>query len=193
MQRCGNEMQWYLLKLNSICIPGMNMTWTGFNQCECGIAHCYTDTGTSWISLPIPKSQCDYWLDEPLATLAELGSLLLDIEGVNGTTVTLSLPLVWLKIMLQLGNVKCTGITGDFILGFPIFQYYYLAYDMEDNTVTFVDLQLPDDFYEPLPVPEYGGSCSPRPSSGYYHRMPTTSNYLMAAMGVLLLAFQCMF
>ena len=95
-------MFWYLLKLNSICIPGMNMTQSGFdqcNKCDGGIAHCYTDSGSSLIYLPLPKSQCDYWLDAPLATLAELGSLLLDIEGVNGETVTLSLPLVWLLLL----------------------------------------------------------------------------------------------
>ena len=168
------------------------MTQSGFDQCQCdSSAHCYTDSGASRIELPLPESQCDYWLTVPLDTLKELGSLLLDIEGVNGTTTTLSLPLLWLAEQTGLvGNVKCTGPGGNFVLGFPIFQFYYLAYDMEDNTITFVDLQLSDEtkafLYYDKPVPEYGGSCSP--SSGYRHHVLSTSN-LIAAMGVLLLAF----
>ena len=38
-------------------------------------------------------------------------------------------------------NVGCTGDAGFFSLGMPTFQYYYLMYDMDSATVTFVDLQ----------------------------------------------------
>ena len=209
MQTCGNEMDWYALKLNSICIPRMNMTWTGFDQCKCdgNMAHCFTDSGASWISLPLPESQCDYLVNTTIDDLAELGSLLLDIEGVNGTTVTLSLPLLWLAEQIKLGYVQCTGVTGSFIVGFPIFQHYYLAYDMEHNTVAFVDLQLSDEtkaYLYDYP-PELGGANvggvypstptpTPTPSSGFYHRMPTTTaSNLMTVLGALLFAFQCIF
>ena len=185
------------------------MTQSGFDQCQCdSSAHCYTDSGASRIELPLPESQCDYWLTVPLDTLKELGSLLLDIEGVNGTTTTLSLPLLWLAEQTGLvGNVKCTGPGGNFVLGFPIFQFYYLAYDMEDNTITFVDLQLSDEtkaFLYDYP-PELGGANvggvypstptpTPTPSSGFYHRMPTTTaSNLMTVLGALLFAFQCIF
>ena len=60
--------------------------------------------------------------------------MLLDIEGIDGETVTLSLPLLWLREQLEMGNVVCTGSTGNFLLGLPIFQYYYLAFDMADNS-----------------------------------------------------------
>ena len=46
---------------------------------------------------------------------------------------------------LFLGRVLCTGISGSFVLGLPIFQYYYLAFDMGNETVTFVDLKLSNE------------------------------------------------
>ena len=114
--------------------------------------------------------------------------MLLDILGVNGATITLSLPLLWLAEQRKLGNVECTGTEGIFVLGFPIFQYYYVAYDMADNEIIFVDLQLSDE--TKAFIDDGGGAFSL--SSGYHHRVPTTSS-LMVAMGVLLLAFQCIF
>ena len=118
--------------------------------------------------------------------------MLLDILGVNGATITLSLPLLWLAEQRKLGNVECTGTEGIFVLGFPIFQYYYVAYDMADNKIIFVDLQLSDETKAFIDDgPEYGGAHFSL-SSGYHHRVPTTSS-LMVAMGVLLLAFQCIF
>ena len=194
MQSCPSKMYWYALKLNSIRVPSLNMTQSGFDQCNCDVynnslsGNCYTDSGWTWIHLPVPESQCDNLLNTP--PNPELGSLLLDIEGVNGTTVTLSLPLLWLAEQTRLGYVKCTGITGDFILGFPIFQYYYLAYDMSDNTVAFVDLPLSDETKAFIDGPELGGLgvVPPRPSSGCRHHVPTMSS-LMMAIGVLLLAF----
>jgi len=143
---CGNEYQWYLLMLKSIRVPGLNMTQSGFNQCDkCGNAHCYTDSGTSWISLPLPESLCNDLVNTDVDTLKKMGSLLLDIAGVNGSTVTLSLPLLWLVEQAPSGRVQCTGTSGDFILGFPLFQYYYHAYDMGSKTITFVDLPLSNE------------------------------------------------
>ena len=184
-------MEWYLLMLNSIRVPSLNMTQSGFDQCnECQTqSHCFTDSGASHIRLPLPKSQCDDMLNGNSNVLRR-ESLLLDILGVNGTTITLSLPLLWLAEQRMLGNVQCTGTTGDFILGFPIFQYYYIAYDMADNKVIFVDLQLSDETKAFIDGPELGG-IEP-PSTGYNRHVPSTIK-LTVAMSVLLLAFQCIF
>lgn len=124
------------------------MTYSGFNQCANECDKCYTDSGISWISLPLPAEFCETL---PLTTFNRSDyrtvSMLIDLEGVNGNNVTLSLPLFWLAEQMDAEekNVQCTGTSGAFVLGFPIFQYYYLVYDMGNNTVTFVDLQLSDE------------------------------------------------
>ena len=138
---------------------------------------------------------------------------MLDIEGVNGTNITLSLPLLWLAEQEALGRLICTGTTGNFILGFPIFQYYYLAYDMESNTITFVDLPQSDETKAFIDGTELGGTnesssgpdvsaqgdtagndketkAKEETSSGYHYHEYTTRS-LMAAIGFLLLAFRC--
>eukprot|EP00984_Skeletonema_dohrnii_P009139 scaffold3457_cov111-Skeletonema_dohrnii-CCMP3373.AAC.4 len=176
---CWNKYEWYMLKLDSIRMPGLNMTQSGFSQCnEC--VKCYTDSGTSWISLPLSHSQCGDLLNTKVDTLKILGSMLLDIKGVNGSTITLSLPLLWLVEQMSSNRVRCSGTSGDFILGFPIFQYYYLAFDMGSKTITFVDLQLSDEIEAFLGGTELGGnkessSGTIEPSSGYH----TSTLYFM--------------
>ena len=184
-------MRWYLLVLDSIRVPSLNMTETGFNQCNgCWPEpSCYTDSGDSQISLPLTPKQCND-MTSGKAHVLRRESLLLDISGVNGTTITLSLPLLWLAEQIKLGYVTCTGPGGIFVLGFPIFQYYYVAYDMADNRVIFVDLQLSDETKAFIDGPELH-SIFPS-SAGYRYHVPTKRS-LMAATGVLLLAFQCMF
>ena len=54
----------------------------------------------------------------------------------------------------MLGAVVCREISSS---GFPIFQYYYLAYNMGDSTVTFVDLQLSNETEAFINGPELGG------------------------------------
>ncbi|KAK1737485.1 hypothetical protein QTG54_011771 [Skeletonema marinoi] len=169
---CRNKYEWYMLKLDSIRMPGLNMTQSGFSQCnEC--VKCYTDSGTSWISLPLPQSQCNDLMNTKVDTLKILGSMLLDIEGANSSTVTLSLPLLWLVEQMNLNRVRCSGASGDFILGFPLFQYYYLAFDMGSKTITFVDLQLSNEIEAFLGGTKLGGnkessSGTIEPSSGYH-------------------------
>ena len=182
-------MQWYLLMLDSIRVPSLNITQSGFDQCsKCNPQpNCYTDSGDFQISLPLTTKQCNDMLNGNSKVLGR-ESLLLDILGVNGTTITLSLPLLWLAEQIKLGNVECTGPGGIFVLGFPIFQYYYVAYDMADNKVIFVDLQLSDETKAFIDGPEVN-SLFP-PSTGYRYHVPTKRS-LMAATGVLLLAFQC--
>ena len=162
------------------------MTQSGFDQCKCDgvVAHCFTDSGDSKIRLPLPKSQCDVLRNTNIDSLKTIGSMFLDIEGIDGETVTLSLPLLWLREQLELGNVVCTGSTGNFLLGLPIFQYYYLVFDMADNRVTFVDLQLSDEAKAFIDGPEYGGM-----NSGYRHHVLSTRSLVAAAMCVLLFAF----
>ena len=164
------------------------MTQSGFNQCNvCDRnAHCYADSGSSSIDLPLPQSFCDDLLMKTnVNVLKESGSLLLDLEGVSGSIITLSLPLHWLAE--QVGYVRCGGLSGNFVLGFPIFQYYYLAYNMGDSTVTFVDLQLSNETEAFINGPELGGINEI--SSGYLLSMSS-----VMTIGFLLLAFQqCIF
>ena len=182
-------MYWYLLNLTSIRVPGLNITQNGFSQCNKKCGKCYTDSGSSWISLPLPESQCNDILSGKSDVLKK-ESMLLDIEGVNGTTITLSLPLLWLSEQFLFGNVVCTGTSGDFVLGFPIFQYYYLAYDMGSRrTVTFVDLPLSNETEAFIMGPDLGGIAESS-SSGYHHYVPTIS---IMSIGVLLIAFQYIF
>jgi hypothetical protein len=117
--------------------------------------------------------------------LKELGSLLIDLEGVHGSTVTLSLPLLWVSEQIVLGNFICSGTSGKFILGFPIFQYYYLVYNMGNKTVTFVDLRLSNETEAFVYGPELGGTNKPR--SGY---LRSTSSLMTIGIGFLLLAIQ---
>ena len=187
---CGATFTHYLLKLNSIRLN--NMTQSGFNQCNgCdrnGNPHCYTDTGGSSIRLPLPQSFCDDLLMKTnVNVLKESGSLLLDLEGVSGSIITLSLPLHWLAEQGALGYVKCSGLSGNFVLGFPIFQYYYLAYNMENNTVTFVDLQLSNETEAFVNGPELGGANETSPGC----RLLSTSSVM--TIGFLLLASQYIF
>jgi len=152
----------YSLVLNSIRVPGLNNnTYSGFNQCYDQPHRCFTDSGDSSISLPLPQNVCDeiwntFATTDP-DTLKKSGSLLLDLQGVNGSTVTLSLPLFWVwEQIIAFRNVICTGTSGVFVLGLPIYQYYYLVYDMGNNTVTFVDLPLSNEteaFFYPTSSP----------------------------------------
>jgi len=131
------------------------MSQSGFNQCmDIYDPKCITDSGSSQILLPLIESVCDdLWETNP-DTPKKMGSLLLDLEGVNGSTITLPLPLLWLAEQIA-------GTSGDFALGLPIFHYYYLVYDMENSTVTFVDLQLSNETEAFIHGPELGGVSEP--------------------------------
>jgi hypothetical protein len=137
-----------------------------------------------------------------------MGSMLLDLEGFNGSTITLSLPLLWLKEQIYLQRVSCIGPSGSFVLGLPIYQYYYLVYDLGNNTVTFVDLQLSNETEAFISGPELGGiiveddddqasttnepSTSSEPSTGSRHTgRPNTNTFVMA--GLLLVACKYIF
>jgi hypothetical protein len=127
-----------------------------------------------------------------IGALKEMGLLLLDLDGVNGSTITLSLPLLWLTEQMVEGNVRCSpdGTAGNFILGMPIYQYYYLVYDMGNNTVTFVDLPPSNETEAFIDGPEYGGvlepSTSSEPSTGYRHNgSPSTDTFVMAGLFML--------
>jgi len=105
-------------------------------------------------------------------TVKEMGWLLLDLEGVNGSNITLSLPLHWLVALGRSGFGKCTADTsGKFVLGFPIYQYYYLVYDMGNNTVTFVDLPQTNENEAFIDGPELGGANEPSTNNE-----PSTTN-----------------
>ena len=89
-----------------------------------------------------------------------------------------------MKEQAALGYVKCTGLSGDFVLGLPISQYYYLAFDMANETVTFVDLQLSNETENFIDGPELGGVASA--SAGYLL-------YQVLTTGILVLAASCIY
>jgi len=172
--KCG-EYRWYTLKLTSIRVPALNMTQSGFGQCDkCSNAYCFTDSGYSSMHLPLPASRCNDLVNTHVDILKNMGSLLLDIVGKHGNTITLSLPLLWLKEQYVAGSLVCSGTSGEFILGFPIFQYYYLAYDMKSNTVTFIDLPLSNETEAFINGPELGGTTE-SPSSGNFVNLPPSN------------------
>jgi len=140
---CGGENQWYELGINSIRVPGLNFTQSTTDLCS-KCPNCYTDSGISWIALPLSEEFCNS-IPNNVDELKSLGSLYMDLDGVNGENVTLALPLLWLVEQYMNGNVQCVGESGKFVLGFPIFQYYYLVFDMGNNTVIFVDLELSNE------------------------------------------------
>ena len=179
---CWGKYEWYLLKLTSIRMPGLNMTQSGFSQCN-DCARCFTDSGYSTMHLPLSKSQCNDLVKTNVDTLKKMGSMLLDIEGVNGNTITLSLPLLWVAEQYFMGSLVCSGTSGDFILGFPIFQHYYLAYDMGSKTVTFVDLPLSNETEAFINGPELGGT-NESPSSGNIESPSSTEAVDGSELGV---------
>jgi hypothetical protein len=140
---------WYQLGFNAIRVPGLNFIQSTTELCqEC--ATCITDSGMSMIELPLTEDFCNSLqlsnVDsvDDLETLGSL-SLFIDLDGADGENITLSLPLLWLTEQFALGRLRCTGTSGTFKLGLPISQYYYLAYDMGNKTVTFVELQLSNE------------------------------------------------
>ena len=170
---------WYQLQFNAIRVPGLNLTLDTTELCqECG--NCITDTGASVIRLPLPEEDCNS-LPSNADELKTLGSLYIDLDGTDGENVTLSLPLLWLKEQMQLGHVECAGLSGEFILGLPISQYYYLAYNMGDKTVTFVDLTLSDETENFIDGPELGGTASTMSSAGYLLYQAFTTGILVLA------------
>ena len=66
---------------------------------------------------------------------------MLHLDGVNGSTITPSSSALALAEEADGFDscVKCSDISGYFILGLPIF-HYYLVHDMGNNAVTFIDL-----------------------------------------------------
>jgi len=180
----------YNLNLTSIRVPGLNVTESGFDQCNTE-GSCIADTGNSYLQLPLETSMClnlqDLILNVTPPELEEIGSMLLDLEGVDGNTVTLSIPMIFFAEQLLSGRVICTNTTGDFALGFPIFQYYYLVHDMAGGTVTFVDLQLSNETEDFIEGPELGGFGS----QASYN--PTSTSVFLMTSGLLMLVSQYIF
>ena len=148
--------EFYSLGINSIRVPDLNFTQSTSDLCK-NAGQCYTDSGTSTIILPLPEKTCKSLLGTNSGVLETLGSMHIDLDGPDGENITLKFPLLWVVEQLALKNIQCQG-TGDFVLGFPIFQYYYLAYNMENGTVTFVDLQLSNETESFLDGPTMGGA-----------------------------------
>ena len=175
--------------LEGIRSPKLNLT-TSFNASSWCTDHahshsCVFDSGADTIMLPLPEEDCETFVTQygnSVDKEDELKgeSLYIDLEGANGGTVTLDFPLFWLLEQLVEGKVSCTD--GDFFLGFPTFQYYYVVYNMGDRTLTFVDLQLSDAAEEFI---EEGGGLLDSTTSSSFGLLKTAG--LGVACGVLLL------
>ena len=170
--------------LEGIRSPKLNLT-TSFNASSwCSDYLCIFDSGADQIMLPIPIEDCETFVTYAKSVDKEDElkgeSLYIDLEGADGGTVTLDLPLFWLIEQLVEGKVVCTD--GNFFLGFPTFQYYYVVYNMGDRTLTFVDLQLSDAAEEFL---EEGGGLLDSTTSSSFGLLKTAG--LGVACGVLLL------
>lgn len=125
----------YSLNLKSIRIPALDFRHD-YNEsfCDDDSSNCVTDSGNSQLQLPISEEMCKTFNEEELSS-----DLFIDIEGSGGNSVTLSFPLAFLA---DEGDwVGCVGTNGAFALGMPVFQYYYLVYDMGNHEVAFVDLR----------------------------------------------------
>ena len=109
--------------------------------CE-GERLCIQDTGNSWLALPIPEEFCSDIKDNTWQSSDyDLGgNISIDLEGTDGSPITLTFPLSFVVSEVKAGWVLCNGLNGDFTLGFPVFSYYYLVYNMANNTLIFVDL-----------------------------------------------------
>ena len=76
-------------------------------------------------------------------------------------------------------------MSGNFVLGLPISQYYYLAFEMANKTVTFVDLELSDETENFIDGPELGGTGST--SEGYLlYQAFTTGMFLLVSSCIYL-------
>ena len=131
--------------------------------------------------LPLPEEYCNS-LPSDVDELKALGSLYIDLDGADGGIVTLELPLLWVAEQIALDHIRCVGESGSlsFILGLPISQYYYLAYDMGNETVTFVDLELSDETENFIDGPQLGGAAST--SAGYLlYQAFTTGMFLLVS------------
>lgn len=151
---------YYMLNFTSIRVPSLNLTQSTVDLCS-EYGRCYTDTGNSWIILPLPQEVCDTLMSTSVDELKGLSSLFIDLPAADGKDdFTLSFPLLWLREQLGLGRVRCTGTKGAFHLGLPITQYYYTVYDMGNHTVSFVELNLSNETKTFIDGPEIGGTAT---------------------------------
>jgi len=171
------------LNLTSIRVPSANLNVPFYDFCDDNNGNCITDTGNSFIFLPLPPEECLKFVT------ASEGSLFIDLEGVDGGVVTLELPIPFLLKEYQSGEwIRCTGGVNDtrgFAIGMPIFQYYYLAHDMGNKTVTFVDLPTKsNDTNVDYPPTKFGTGVtvdSPEDTSSGYLVSSRMAGLLLAA------------
>ncbi|KAL7452445.1 hypothetical protein ACHAWC_004168 [Mediolabrus comicus] len=177
----GDIFAWYQLNFTSIRVPGSSPSFTQSTIDLCAQPQkCFTDTGNSWLRLPLPQEYCN-GLNTGVDELKEAGSLFIDLTAADGKDdITLSFPLLWLAEQYVLGHVKCTGPTGSFVLGLPITQYYYTVYDTGKDTVSFVELNLSNETQAFLDGPELGGlnTTAPQPTSMGCFRHTTSLSLL---------------
>jgi len=106
-------------------------------QDACSHGSCFVDTGSP--SLVLPPAVCRHIYDG-LPNPGDMVSLHLFVNrSTSNDTVTLMLPLDFLVTEKSRGFVDCTPSEKMITLGMPIFQYYYIAFDATNSSITFVD------------------------------------------------------
>ena len=97
------------------------------------------DSGTAFISLPLPSEFCDGSM-----TWNENDMLKLDVSQYLGSeSITLEIPLDWWTEQAVASHVKCVNATTtpELFLGFPLFHIYYIVYETDTGVLTFVPKQ----------------------------------------------------
>lgn len=122
--------------LKSILIPGLNIE-IPFPEGYCGNdgGKCITDTGNA--KLFLPQEVCSEFENHERDDDTLKNNLEINMQGKEGNDVTLRLPLDFIVDEFEQGWVECSD---KITLGMPLFAYYYLVYDMGNDSIIFVDL-----------------------------------------------------
>jgi hypothetical protein len=135
-----NGVKWYWdFVLEEISVDGDAGKALTYEEDYCGYDgfRCIQDTGTPMIELPIPQEVCDGTFTDKNDT-----SLMITIKGNSATApVVLDIPIDWFLDEYNRGFASCSGVDGEIVLGFPILEFYYIVYDADHDTLTFLDLR----------------------------------------------------
>ena len=119
-------------------------------------SNCFVDSGNPSLQLPVDSEICDRvkWMNKE--ELME-GAFHLHLRGAptangsknsttNGSMNTTTTPIVTLRlpynifvVQLERGWITCSGTESEIYLGLPIWQYYYVVFNVADGSMEFVD------------------------------------------------------
>jgi len=118
----------------SINVKSVEIGGIHYNTDTCADAqNCIVDSGTPWINLPFSDSECY----QMFANTTKNDSLKFHMKGMGDEMVTLEIPFTFIVDQYKKNKqARCGG--DNLMLGFPIFAYYYIAYDFTEDSITFV-------------------------------------------------------